>query len=158
MPVEPSPTDEPLIQPICSIFRRSLKRQGFKFTPERAKILDSVLAKRGVFEADELLHEMRDAGQRVSKATIYRTLKHLLDANIVREVLIDSKLSHYQLSFGRERTSHLVCIETNSIHEFSAPELDDIANRVCREHGFDPLNYRFVVYGLSPESKADQPN
>lgn len=146
--------EEHMILPLCAIFRRYLKKQGLKFTPERAQILDAVLSKEGVFEAEDLLYEMRDAGHRVSKATIYRTLKHLLDANIVTEVLIDSKQAHYQLSFGREPKGHLVCVETNQIIEFTAPELIKLRDRICAEHGFDPVSFRFVVYGSSPEAKA----
>jgi Fur family ferric uptake transcriptional regulator len=145
--------DEPMIQPLCAIFRRFLKRQGLKFTPERAKILNAVLSKEGVFEADQLLYEMRDEGDRVSKATIYRTLKHLLEARIITEVLIDSKQAHYQLCFGREAKGHLVCQETSKVTEFSTTEINAIFERVCKEHGYDPVSYRFVVYGLSPEGK-----
>ena len=86
---------------------------GLKFTAERARILDSVLSKLGVFEADELLHEMRQGGRRVSKATIYRTLKHLQDSKIITEILIDSKQAHYQLSIGRDPKGFLVCAETH---------------------------------------------
>jgi len=144
--------DEALIMPMCAIFRRFLKQQGLKFTPERARILDSVLSKEGVFEADELLNEMRIEGRRVSKATIYRTLKHLLEAKIVTEVLIDSKQAHYQLSLGREPKGYLVCVETQKIIEVDAPELEAIRDRICREHGFEPASHRFVIYGVSPEA------
>jgi Fur family ferric uptake transcriptional regulator len=154
--MQPAETSEPLFVPVCAIFRRFLKRQGLKFTPERAKILDSVMKKQGVFEAEQLLQEMREAGHRVSKATIYRTLKHLLEANIITEVLIDSKLSHFQLTFGREQKSHLVCAETNSIKEFAAPQLAKIMRRVCAEHGYEPVSYRFVVYGVSPEAQTTE--
>jgi Fur family ferric uptake transcriptional regulator len=154
LPVE---ADEPLIQPICSIFRRFLKRQGLKFTPERAEILNSVLSKPGVFEAEQLLDEMRHTGVRVSKATIYRTLKHLIEAKILTEVLLDSKQSHYQLSFGREPQGHLVCVESGKIIEFTDPKLQVIRDAVCKAHGFDPVSYRFVIYGVSPEArKAEQ--
>jgi Fur family ferric uptake transcriptional regulator len=142
--------DDTFAPPLCAIFRRFLKRQGLKFTPERATILHSVLGKADVFEAEQLLFEMRSAGHRVSKATIYRTLKHLLDAGIITEVLIDSKQAHYQLSFGRETQGHLVCVETGRIIEFTAPELTKVRDRVCQEHGYDPVSYRFVVYGVSP--------
>ena len=148
-------TDEPLIQPLCSIFRRFLKKQGLKFTPERAMILDAVLSKEGVFEAEELLYEMRDGGHRVSKATIYRTLKHLLEANIISEVLIDPKQAHYQLSFGKKPQGYLVCMESDQIIEFPTPELEAIMRRVCKEHGFEPLSYRFVVYGVSPKEQGE---
>jgi Fur family transcriptional regulator, ferric uptake regulator len=148
-----APSDDQMILPMCAIFRRFLKRQGLKFTNERALILDAVLAKASVFEADELLQEMRAANHRVSKATIYRTLKHLLEAKIVSEVLIDSRQAHYRLSFGKEPMGHLVCVETNKIIEFSAAELTGLRDRLCKEHGFEPINHRFVIYGISPEAK-----
>jgi Fur family ferric uptake transcriptional regulator len=146
--------DEPLLQPLCAIFRRFLKRQGLKFTAERAMILDTVLKQEGIFEADQLLFEMRQDGYRVSKATIYRTLKHLIGANIIIQVLIDSKQAHYELSFGKEPKGHLVCMETNQVIEFEMSELEQLRDRVCREHGFDPVSFRFVVYGVSPALDA----
>lgn len=149
----PSSMDSPIAMPLCAIFRRSLKRAGLKFTPERAKILDSILAKKGIFEAEELLFEMRQAGQQVSKATIYRTLKHLIDAKIISEVLIDSKQSHYQLTYGMKPKGHLVCVETNRVIEFETPELARLRDRICKEHGYDPVSLRFVIYGVSPEAK-----
>ena len=151
-----SPTRRESLEPMCSIFRRFLKRQGLKFTSERAKILDAVLSHDNVFEADELLFEMRATGHRVSKATIYRTFKHLLESKIITEVLLDSKQSHYQLSIGREPKAHLVCVETQQIIEFPAPELTRLRDRICRKHGFVPLGHRFVVYGTSPEAQQDQ--
>lgn len=153
----PTANDDQMILPLCAIFRRFLKRQGLKFTNERALILDAVLAKSGVFEADELLQEMRAADHRVSKATIYRTLKHLMQARIISEVLIDARQAHYRLSFGKEPVGHLVCVETNQIIEFSAAELTELRDRLCKEHGFEPVNHRFVIYGISPEAqKAEQ--
>jgi Fur family transcriptional regulator, ferric uptake regulator len=149
----PTPSGEPVIAPTCAIFRRYLKRQGLKFTPERAKILEAVLAKEDVFEADQLLFEMRQVGQRVSKATIYRTLKHLLEAQIVSEVLLDSTHAHYQLNIGREPKGHLVCLQTDKIIEFSTPEAAELAQRICREHGLEPVSYQFVVYGMPLEPK-----
>lgn len=141
---------------MCAIFRRYLKKQGLKFTPERAKTLDVVLAKHGVFEAEALLDEVRAAGHQVSKATIYRTLKHLMDSGIITEVLIESRQSHYRLSVNKEPKGHLVCIETNRIIEFSSDELTAIRDRVCRQHGFEPVSHSFVVYGVSPQAQRQE--
>lgn len=145
--------DGPLIQPMCAIFRRFLKSQGLKFTTERALILDAVLSKEGVFEAEALLAEMRDAGHRVSKATIYRTLKHLLEAGIISEVLIDARQAHYQLSVGREPKGHLVCVETSQIVEFPTRDLTELCKKICKEHGYELMSHRFIIYGKSPEAK-----
>jgi len=155
MMVKPSTTstDDNLILPICAIFRRFLKRQGLKFTNERALILDAVLNQEGVFEADQLLNQMRDDGHRVSKATIYRTLKHLLEAKIIDEVLIDSKYAHYELSIGRPAQGHLVCIETGRVVEIPAAWLEALRDKICKEHDFEPVSYRLVIYGISPEAR-----
>ncbi|MEM1108397.1 MAG: transcriptional repressor [Planctomycetota bacterium] len=153
----PSPSDDLMITPICAIFRRFLKRQGLKFTTERAQTLDVVLGKEHVFEADELLEELKTSGHRVSRATVYRTLKHLLEAGVIREVLIDSGKAHYELAYGKAPKGHLVCVETQRIVEFPTAELDALMNRICEENGFDPVSHRFVVYGVSPDAqKAEQ--
>jgi len=156
MPVEPGSVrpagDDTIVAPLCSIFRRFLKRQGLKFTTERAQILDHVLSKEHLFEAEALMYEMREAGHRVSKATIYRTLKHLVEAGIIREVLLDSKQSHYQMVYGRKPTDHLVDFESDEVIEFYSPELIALRDRICREHGLDPVGHRFVIYGVKPKS------
>jgi len=153
----PDADDGFIFQPMCAIFRRFLKRQGLKFTTERALILNCVLSQEGVFEADELLAEMKEAEHRVSKATIYRTLKHLLESKIIKEVLIDSTRAHYQLAFGRKATGHLVCMETNQIIEFPTEELNALMERTCKEHGYEGLSHRFVIYGSSPAAQKTEP-
>ena len=137
------------------MFRRFLKKQGLKFTTERAVTLDAVLARDGVFEAEELLVELQQShpDHKVSKATVYRTLKHLLEAGIIAEVLLDSTRAHYQLAYGRPNVGHLVDVEGDAIHAFPTDELQELADRICAEHGLDPVSYRFVVYGAKPESK-----
>lgn len=140
------PPNDLLVFPLCAIFRRFLKQQGLKFTTERALILDAVLAKQGVFEADELLYEMREAGSRVSKATIYRTIKHLVEAGIIEPILLDARQTHYQLAYGRKHTDHLVNEATDEVIEFHSPELIELRDRVCREHGLEPTSHRLVIY------------
>jgi len=148
-------SNETVIAPICSIFRRFLKKRGLKFTAERAMILDAVLSKDGLFEAEQLMFEMHQAGQRVSKATIYRTLKHLVEAGIIREVLLDAKQTHYQVVYGRKPTDHLMNVNTEEVTEFYSPELVELRDRICREHGLEPIGHRFVIYAVEQGSKEE---
>ena len=142
------PDDNEFVVPICSIFRRFLKSQNLKFTSERAKILDVVISQSGVFEVDELLDEIRDAGLQVSRATVYRTIKHLIESGIIQEVLLDSKQSHYQLSYGKKQRDHMIHAETGEITEFHSPELDVIIDKICKDHDFQLTGHRLVIYGL----------
>ena len=142
--------------PLCAIFRRHLKEQNLKYTPERADILNAILEADDVFEADSLMQRMQDDGQRVSKATVYRTLKLLQEAGIINQALFDAKQSHYQLVYGRQPSDYMVCVQTGKYIRISSDELIEIRNRICREYGWEPVGHRFQVYGIAPDqSKPD---
>jgi len=142
---------EPFIVPLCAVFRQHLKREGQKFTPERAQVLDAIIRLDRVFEADEVLFEMRDRGVRVSKATVYRTLKLVQDAGIIEPVLLDQRQSRYQLAYGQPPRDQMICIETGEVVEFvPPPDLIEIRNRIAAEHGWSPAGHRFQILALSP--------
>ena len=153
----PPPTPEgsqiTVMAPLCSVFRRYLRSQNLKYTPERADILNAIIECDDVFEVDQLLMEMRRRGHRVSKATIYRTIKLLQDAGIITQALFDSKQAHYQLIYGKAARDYMVCMKTGKHVEFCDRELVELRNRICREHGWDPVGHRFQIYAISPEGK-----
>ena len=140
-----------VMAPLCSVFRRYLRSQDLKYTPERADILDAIIAEDGLFEAETLMDSMRLSGYTVSKATLYRTVKLLREAGIIQEVMIDGKQSHYQLIYGRNPIDAIVCMRTGKRIEFSSSELVGWRDAICKEHCWDPVGHRVVIYALSPE-------
>ena len=144
-------------EPVCAIFRRYLHEQKLKFTPERAMMLDAVLRKEGLFEPETLIDDLKQLGHRVSRATVYRTLAHLQDAGILKQVFFDNRQSYYEVIAGRATNDYLICVTTGKVIEFSSERLRKLRDEICREHGFDPLSHQFHVYGISPEAKEDRP-
>jgi Fur family ferric uptake transcriptional regulator len=143
-------------EPVCAIFRRYLHEQKLKFTPERAMILDAVLRRTGLFEAERLVADLKDLGHAVSRATAYRTLAHLQDAGILKQVFFDNKQSYYEVIAGRQTYDYLICVATGKVVEFSSEKLRRLRDEICREHGFSPLSHQFHVFGLSPEAQAKE--
>lgn len=141
--------------PLCSVFRRFLRNQGLKYTVERADVLQAIIDHDGPFEAEELLLDMRQRGHRVSKATIYRTLRLLQEAGIITQALFDSKQSHFQLIYGKEPRDVMVCMRTGRTIEFQSPELIKLRDQICRELGWDPVGHRFQVFALSPKADVE---
>ncbi|UCD75291.1 MAG: transcriptional repressor [Phycisphaerales bacterium] len=139
--------------PLCAIFRKHLKSRNLKYTPERADILNAIIERDDVFEVEELLMEMRAGGYRVSKATLYRTIKLLQEAGIINQALFDARQSHYQLIYGKAPRDYLVCIKTGRHIEFSSDDLVALRDQLCRKHGWDPVGHRFLVYAISPEGR-----
>ncbi len=141
-------------EPVCAIFRRYLHDQKLKFTPERAMMLDAVLRKTQLFEPEQLVDDLKSLGHRVSRATVYRTLNHLQDAGIVKQVFFDNRQSYYQVIVGRETHDYLICVSTGRVIEFSSERLRQLRDEICKEHGFDPLSHQFHIFGVSPEGQA----
>ena len=143
-----------VMAPLCSVFRRYLRSQDLKYTPERADILNAIIEEDGLFEAETLMDSMRIGGYNVSKATLYRTIKLLRESGIIQEVLIDGKQSHYQLIYGRSQIDTIVCMRTGDRIEFSSDDLVQWRDALCKEHGWKSVGHRVVIYALSPEEES----
>lgn len=142
-------------EPVCAAFRRFLHNQKLKFTPERAMILDAVLRKNGLFEAEDLAADLKTLKHRVSRATVYRTLSHLQDAGVLKQVFFDNKQSYYEVVAGRKNSDYLICMETGKVIEFESQKIRQLRDEICRLHGFEPLSHRFQIYGVSPQAKKN---
>ena len=139
--------------PICSVFRRFLHERGLKFTTERAVLLDMVMQQKSHFEAEQLFIALRRADHRVSKATVYRTLKHLADAGIVRQVVLDQKQTHYEYIYGSETHDHMVCLVTGKVIKFNNQDVIALRDAICKRYGFKPVSHSFRIMGVSKESQ-----
>src|SRR2546430_1983185 len=144
-------------EPVCALFRRYLHGQKLKFTPERAMMLDAVLRKTGLFEAEQLVLDLKQLGHRVSRATVYRTLNHLQDAGILKQVFFDNKQSYYEVIAGRQQNDYLICVETGQVIEFSSDRLRRLRDEICREHGYEPVSHQFHVFGVSSKGRESRP-
>ncbi len=143
-----------IVEPLCAVFRRKLKSVDLKYTPERARILDAVVSMPAPFQAEQLMARLKSTNFRVSKATVYRTLKLLQDSAIIQQVLFDADQAHYILAYGRGSTGLLVRVDTHEVTELELPELDAVRDRVCAQHGLRPQGHRFVVYATGPTPPA----
>src|SRR3954469_7654353 len=120
-----------IIEPLCAVFRRKLKAEGLKYTPERAQVLDTVMGFGGLFEADRVLEKVRRSGFRVSKATVYRTIKLLQEAGIIQRALFDQEQTHYQLVYGKTPQDVVVRVDTGEAIAVNVPEMARLRDAVC---------------------------
>jgi len=152
MPDDATAGDIEIVEPLCAVFRRTLKAEGLKYTPERAAILDTIIKLDGLFEAETLLDTLKKSGFRVSKATVYRTIKLLEDAGIIQSVLFDREQSHYQLAYGQRPNTLIVNVHTGDVEAVEVPELLAIRDRLCRERGLEPEGLKFQIYAIPASS------
>jgi Fur family ferric uptake transcriptional regulator len=131
------------------LFRDFLRQRNLKFTTERLAILKAVQRFGRPFEAEELLLELRETDHRVSKATIYRTLKHLLDVGLLKQVHFGaSKQAHYDFvnpATGGGDHDHLLDLDTGKIIPFSSDAVIKLREEIAKKMGFTALSHRFQI-------------
>ncbi len=139
-----------VIEPVCAIFRRTLKGAGLKYTLERAQILDSVMRQHGLFHADELIASLKSEGFRVSKATVYRTLKLMQEAGIIQRVLFDDDdAGRYQVVFGTKACDILIRSDTGEAETIEIPELRALCERLCKQRGLQLTVHRLQLFAVA---------
>ncbi len=135
------------------IFTDYLKSCGHRLTPERFEVLDYALHKKGHFAADELYTDMKQNKSNISRATVYNTLELLVDCKLVVERNFGDGKTTYESNFKRRSHDHLICTNCGEIIEFSAPEIEEIVQRVCDELGFIPTSYSFNIFGVCKDEE-----
>lgn len=147
-----------IVEPACAAFRRRLKSEGLRYTPERARILDAVIAREAPFQAEDLIDELRRADAptagRVSKATVYRTIKLLQDVGVIQQVLVDADQAHYQVAWGQRPQALLVRTDTRELLQIDAPELAALVDRLCAARGLTTRAHRLVIYADAGEAEG----
>lgn len=140
--------------PACSIFRRHLKRIGLKYTTERADTLDAVSGFDRPFDVEALLAGLADRGHRVSKATVYRTLKLLVDAGILAERPDARDCVRYEVIHGRPSANVEIRRPDGSRIALHDDRVERLAEDLCRAAGLRP-DRQVLIVEAKDRSDAD---
>jgi len=129
------------------IFRDYIRQRGLRRTPEREVILEEVFAVHEHFDVDELYLRLRSKGNKVSKASIYRALRLLLDCGLVREVDYTDGHWHYEHIYGHGDHNHLRCLGCGEIVEFEASSLEPLEKQLSSTYGYVIISHHWEVKG-----------
>ena len=129
-------------------FRTYLSDRGFRMTAVRGTVLDGIDALEGHFDADSLYDFLKTRGERISRATIYRTLRLLAETGIVKETGRGREGARYEHVFGHTHHDHMECLRCGKIVEFVSPDIEKLQETVCREHRFTPVEHRLTIQGV----------
>ena len=128
-------------------FREFLEIRGEKLTERRRVQVEHIFNSHKHFDADELVRDLHDAGHRVSRATVYRTLRLLVEAGLLREMRLTNR-SAFEHDYGYPAHDHLHCTTCNRIVEFRNDEILRLRDAISLAHGFRPAGHRFLISGV----------
>ncbi|WP_058234160.1 Fur family transcriptional regulator [Devriesea agamarum] len=123
-------------------------------TKQRTAIL-SALADADDFLTAQQLHElMKQTGQGVGLATVYRNLTALASAGLVDVLRTDDGESIYRQCDAGGHHHHLVCRRCGATVEFTAEPMESWADNVAGQHGFTDIRHTMEIFGLCPACSA----
>ena len=131
-----------------------LHQEGRRMTPQRKKIL-ALFEELGSgihLSAEEVLVQLTELQERVSLATIYRTLRLLVEMGFLNELELSEGGHRFELlSHDNPDHHHLICIRCGRTEEFESNQVIQ-AGRIAAENlGFKLLESTLNVRALCPK-------
>jgi len=125
-----------------------------RMTRQRAAVTE-LLERTDDFRSAQQLHEaLREAGDAVGLATVYRTLQALVEAGEVDMLRADDGETLYRRCESVKHHHHLVCRECGTTVEISGGGVEERAEEMAAAHGFTSLEHTLDLFGLCAECSA----
>ncbi len=128
-----------------------IKNKNINFTSERKLILQIIQDYNTHFDAEELHDYIIKKGEKLSRATIYRSLALFTEGGIIKQTIRKQGRAVYELVLGQNHHDHLICIKCGNIIEFVNPDIEELQNTVCEKYDFKPVEHTLSIKGLCKE-------
>ena len=128
------------------------KEKGVRLTDQRkviAKVMSDSKTKYGSKDhpnVDELHKRVNSIDEKISIATVYRTVKLFEEAGIVDKHDFKGGKARYEQS-PDEHHDHLIDINSGEIIEFVNEEIEELQKKVAQKLGYKLVDHKLELYG-----------
>ena len=137
--------------------RTSLHDRGQRLTPQRQRVLALFerIGEGSHLSAEEVHQRLLRSEERVSLATVYRTLRLLSSMGLLQELELPEGGRRFELASDAHRDHHhLVCVRCGRTEEFETPVVLQAGEQAAGHHGFRLLECVLNVRALCPACAA----
>ena len=155
LPVAPA-SDEPAkrdLRDLKARWQAYLADKRLNTTAQREAIVEQFFRSPEHISIEELLTRVRRRHPKVGYATVYRTLKLLVDAALASERQFGDGQARYEVA--GDHHDHLICAKCGLILEFEDDEIERLQERIAlRLGGFTVVRHRHELYALCPRERG----
>ncbi len=127
-----------------------MRRGGMRQTPQRMLVLEIFLDTERHLTTQELAELVRRKYPGIGYATVARTVKLLLAADICRQLDFGDGAMRYEHKFGHEHHDHLICTKCGKFEEIFDPELEKLQAAIVKRHGYVENSHKLDIFGICP--------
>ncbi|MEO5743374.1 MAG: Fur family transcriptional regulator [Terracoccus sp.] len=125
-------------------------------TRQQAAVAE-LLGRSEDFTSAQTVHaRLREAGEGVGLATVYRTLQAMVEAGTVDVLRTDDGEAVYR-ACSTHHHHHLVCRACGKTVEVEGPAVETWSDRVAHEHGFTEVTHSLEIFGTCTGCAAARP-
>ena len=155
LPAPSSPSAQAAAPPAASRagLRSSLHNRGQRLTAQRQRVLElfEQLGESSHLSAEEVHQRLRGGEERISLATVYRSLRLLSSMGLLQELELAEGGRRFELSGEAHRDHHhLVCVRCGRTEEFESAAVLQAGEVAASSNGFRLLECVLNVRALCP--------
>jgi Fur family transcriptional regulator, ferric uptake regulator len=124
-----------------------LTEKKLKKTSQRALIWGALLEQKGHPSVEEIRDNLLQQGHRIGLATIYRTIKILLQSGFVRQSKLHG-ITRYEPVVKQPNHLHFICNSCGSTVEFPSRKIENLIKRATEQNDFEERYSRYAIFGL----------
>lgn len=122
-------------------------KKGMRMTDQRRVIARVLSMADDHPDVEEVYRRSAAVDNRISIATVYRTVRLFEEAGILeRHDFRDGRSRYEQVT--EEHHDHLINLQTGEVIEFHNDEIERLQQIVARELGFNLVDHRLELYGI----------
>jgi len=135
--------------------QKLLTEKKLKKTSQRALIWSSLLESKGHPSVEEIRDSLLAQGHRIGLATIYRTIKLLLQSGYIRQSKLHG-MTHYEAVVSQPNHLHFICNSCGSTVEFPSRRMENLIKRATDRNDFEERYSRYAIFGLCKSCARQQ--
>lgn len=124
-----------------------MEERGLRSTAQRRLVCELFFRSHGHHSVDDLLALVHKADPKVGYATVYRTLKLLVECGLAHERHFSDSLTRFEVT-DEDHHDHLICVECNAIVEFEDEEIERLQEKLAERHGYRLTRHKHELYGV----------
>ena len=131
-----------------------LEGRGYRATAPRKTIAGLLEQKQDSFTVEALSDELPSVG----RATVYRTVKLLLEAGAVCKLAMMDGAQLYSLCGVGHHHHHSVCVQCGVVEEFRATSIESLISAISADIPGEVVDHRLELYvncGLCPATAGE---
>ena len=129
----------------------ALENRGYRATVPRKAIVKHLEQKHETFTTEALSEELPSVG----RATVYRTVKLLVEAGLVCKVPMMDGACVYSLARVGHRHHHAVCVQCGAVGEFKAATIDRSLRAIAADIPGQVVEHHVELYVTCDDCRTD---